>query len=529
MILFQKTLKSLFTAWVLLFCSFVFSDTPFLNPLLFSPPAVPSAVVLSPKTPVPLLCPPGIPPQICMAATSFPLIKMDKQTASIPKMYTPTIYQAKPLSLEKIKRMLAQNKWRSYRYSQDSNRFRVLSKKDRNTRPTENYYRIHIQEDQQENAPAQVIQEESVDGQQNHHVGELRGVSTADILRAVESAFAPSGSPTQPPEQTETEPKTEEPITLDTPVEAIALNYNSIPKQCLDAEDAKTEAVSMCINCSEQINNKLKQSSTKLLGANFNPIFNSKLSAKINNTICHPSSMSGVKSNFEKSCGNISFENYISKVLVCESCENKIPPALMLAMMSLESSGRCPSAGDDSKSRGLFQINTAYHKDPPACSAKQTKQIQTASLEKLRSDLQCLDNPVANLKKSIDILKNFHKTTNKSNSNFDCQSPDMNTQQTDQWRKALASYNGGDRHIKWMKYKRRPTAIPYGQWTKMSDWEKMRVQYFFYKTASPRVRMGNLAHTEAALGGVGTPEGRLNLFNFWKEALGNKIDLSQCP
>ncbi|MDE0150933.1 MAG: transglycosylase SLT domain-containing protein [Bdellovibrionales bacterium] len=548
MILFQKIYKRLFILWIAFFCPLAFSNPFMFNPMLFAPHPLPSQVILPQNTPLMPLCPQGVSIQLCLALNSFPLVEVPPHNNPSATMYTPFSHKSKDISSKRRKRLLSRYKWKSYEYSDDDNTLKSLPETERNVEPEGNYYRVHIQETPEENSPAQVIQEERANGQHRNSVGELRGIQTEEILRIVESTptqqapetqeerEAPqrskrSSTPQQTPKpQTEENRQIAQPIILDRPVTTIALNYNNIPKQCSDLKSGDTEAISICVDCAQRTNDQIQRDSAETLqNADLNTSFNSYLLRKLEGKICHGKNIiEPIKNNFENTCGNISFENYMSDVLICESCKHNIPPALMLSMMSLESSGTCFTPGDDGDSHGLFQINIKYHKDPPVCSSQQKAKLQTASLTELKTGLQCLGNPVANIRKSIEILKSSYRSVNGSQSNVDCQSPNMNTQQTDKWRKALAGYNGGPTHIDRLKNMQKPQAIPQSQWNKMDEWQKIRVQYFFYKGVKPNVRMRNLAHTETALGSSGDSRDQLNLFNSWNKAIGDTVDQSQC-
>lgn len=543
--LLQNVYKKLFTLWIVLFCHFVLSNPFLFNPAFFSPQPLPSQVILPQHTPFTSLCPPNTPIQICMALTSFPLVELNTNAMPSATMFTPFSHKPQDISSDRRRRLLSRYRWKSYEYSQEDNRLRNISETERDVTPERDYYRVHIQTTPENNNPTQVIQEERTNGQQQNSVGELRGVQTKDILHIIEnpSTQTPTPSVTTPQtqaqeknktqkekRQTEKNKQTAKSITINEPAPTIALNYKSIPQQCPDIKSGNTEAISICVDCSQRTNEQLKRDSAETLqNSNLNTNFNTYLSRKLKGKICHGRNIiDPIKENFETSCGNISFENYISEVLICESCKNKVPPALVLSMMALESSGACFSSGDGGDSHGLFQINVKFHKNPPVCNNQQKAKIQNASLSKLKNGLQCLDNPVTNIKKSIEILKNSYRSVNGSHSNFECQSSNMNTHYTNQWRKALAGYNGGPGHLNRLKQMSKPTAIPKSQWNKMDEWEKIRVQYFFYKRVNPATRMKNLAHTETALGSAGSSQNQLNLFSSWKKTLNNQNNLDQC-
>ena len=560
MTLFQKINKILFILWTALFCPLVFSNPSLFDPRLFSPRSLPSQVIIPQNTPIMPLCPPGVSIQLCLAFTSFPLVQTQPNKTPSPTMFTPFSHKTQDISPKRRRRFLSKYRWKSYQYSNEERQLESLSEKERSIEPEGDYYRLHIQEQPEADNLTQVIQESRVDGQQRSQVGELRGVPTEEVLSIVEEGVPPKSKkapftpiiPPQvaPPDSTKTEtqeevqeePVTQKPIITTNPVIAIALNYNDFSEPCSDEDTGDTEAVSICVDCTSEANRDLEDRSFDILGkidgSAPHSYFKSQLEKKIKGKICHGTGIQHIKDNFEETCGNISFEDYIGEVLICESCQNKIPPALMLSMLSLESDGRCPVKGDSDSSLGLFQINTKDHKHPLPCNEEEKQSIQSAELAELKKNLQCLENPVVNTKKSIEVLKGKYQAVNNSQSSFNCESPSMNAQQTDRWRKALAGYNGGQSHIKRMQKLPRPNAIPEETWKNMDEWGKIRVQYFFYqsytdrngniRTVSPKVRMGNLAYVETALRSTGTAQSQLNLFKSWEKVLGNSMNLSQC-
>jgi len=538
MILFQKIYKRLLILWMACFCFSTFSNPFIFDPMMFAPHPLPSQIILPQNTPLMPFCPQNMAIKLCLALTSFPMVEMNPNIAPSVTMFTPFAHKSQKISSNRRKRLLSKYKWKSYEYEEDEYTLKNISEEERNVEPEGDYYRVHIQETSEDNSPVQVIQEERANGQQQNSFGELRGIRTEEILRTVENpsiqtterSLSPQTAKQETQKSTEEEKQVTQPTNLNNSAETIALNHNNIPKQCSDLRSGNTEAISICADCTRQTNDQLKRDSAETLGAsNLNRTFNTNLLKKLEGKICHGSSIiEPIKNNLERTCGTISFEEYISDILVCESCKHEIPPAAMLAMMSLENDGKCFRSGDDKKSRGLFQINTTFHKDIGICSSQQKRQIQKSSLAQLKAGPQCLENPVINTKKSIEILKSSYKSVNGSKSAFSCQSPNMDTHQTNRWRKAIAGYNGGPGHVKRLKNMQKPEAISKKQWDKMNEWEKIRVQYFFYKKANPTVRMRNLAHVETALGSTGNSTNQMNLFNSWTKSLGNKIDQNQC-
>ena len=121
--------------------------------------------------------------------------------------------------------------------------------------------------------------------------------------------------------------------------------------------------------------------------------------------------MNQVKKNFNNHCRPFRFQEYVQE-LVCQSCQAQIPPAIMLSVMTLESTGHCTITGDDGSSHGLFQINN-NSSQLPSCSIQQKTIIQKGLLAQLRREPACLQNPLINLQESLRILSEKYRLTNK--------------------------------------------------------------------------------------------------------------------
>ena len=134
----------------------------------------------------------------------------------------------------------------------------------------------------------------------------------------------------------------------------------------------------------------------------------------------------------------IEFEEFYPAAY-CESCKRSIPPELMLALMSIESSAKCQAEASTEleNSLGLFQINVTVHGCTDRSGIKHPKNTDGAK--------ECLRNPINNLIKSVgELAKNYESVNPKQRSTKGCQPwSSMEPEEKDRWRKATASYNSG--------------------------------------------------------------------------------------
>ena len=236
--------------------------------------------------------------------------------------------------------------------------------------------------------------------------------------------------------------------------------------------------------------------------------------------ICHPhTSLRKVIRNFNASCRPETFNKYFEKIY-CQSCRKKVPPEVMLALMTVESSGKCSSVGTygrNEKSMGLFQINSRSHR----CTR--------AHRIKTRENAICLANPDNNLRKSLSILSHFHDEVSPPGLVDEAESLScsvdwvhLNARQRDSWRRAVSAYNGGDIWIDRaiqvvenvrsdvsparMHTRRNREAVDDVAKLSEANWEQLRVYYFVEKLLmgrngrNPKNTIINLAYTEAILG-----------------------------
>ena len=244
--------------------------------------------------------------------------------------------------------------------------------------------------------------------------------------------------------------------------------------------------------------------------------------------ICSPElSLKTIISNFnnkEYGCG-ITFNSFFKKAY-CESCKQGIPPEIMMAMMSIESGGKCNVEGtigrDGERSIGLFQIESNSH----PCG--------TSIIGSLKNR-NCLKDPINNLHKGIEVLYDHYSQVNPQPPDTSQCSPwnSLDSVQRDAWRRGVSAYNGGPgwvtRAMESGRNKQTLENTGYLENTHINmnreyksdtiEWEKLRAYYFIEKL-SPGNKTGtgrndkleqedgtlldltvsNIAHTEAVLG-----------------------------
>ena len=200
----------------------------------------------------------------------------------------------------------------------------------------------------------------------------------------------------------------------------------------------------------------------------------------------------------------------------CEFCKKGVPPEIMMSIVSIESTGKCPAhnkSGEDSV--GLCQVNSEEHK----CKDLKGRIYRKGT----PANQQCLKNPINSCSKGADILTTSYKGVNDKGPNPSaCNKSwlDMNVTEKDAWRRSVSAYNSGSswvtRAIKSVRNSRTLTDTKYlikknhkeYRADKMS-WEKLRVAYFVEKLSQKTKKktgrklsltISNLAHTEVVLG-----------------------------
>ena len=371
-------------------------------------------------------------------------------------------------------------------------------------------------------------------GKKTVHTGEVRFVSAEDINSA-SSVGKGAASPLRP------RPAPSSTLVLNKDSYALpATNKTPNPAGCFsfhlpDDKDGKTEA-GYCLTCeqddeAEPIVSTLIEDSPNFL-RNMRLLLKKvdrktyrKLRSQVGRgvnlaKICSPEkALEAIIQNFNRSCPKPYKNNFKSFFIDthCASCKKGIPPEIMLAMMSVESAGRCPAhlRNEREDSVGLFQINSKSHQ----CRDFKGKVYRRNT----RKNNKCLRDPINNLNKGIDILADHYARVNpQAIDRSECKSwTEMDLKEKDLWRRGVSAYNSGpDWVVRAIESARNPRTLKntahlisrYGRSQFRRDsasWENLRVYYFIEKLSPSNYRrsgrqvkltLSNLAHTEAVLG-----------------------------
>jgi hypothetical protein len=155
----------------------------------------------------------------------------------------------------------------------------------------------------------------------------------------------------------------------------------------------------------------------------------------------------GIISNFNNSCSPIKFADFYQKLKII-SIDESIPTEILLGLMTQETAGRCNAnlqEDNNTTSIGLFQINSRSAKINYCKSSPDT--AETRRIHFLNES--CLQNPIANLKESIRVLKNKYSIINGGTDKLNNRKLFINLTPIEkaQWRKTLAAYNGGQAYV----------------------------------------------------------------------------------
>ena len=265
--------------------------------------------------------------------------------------------------------------------------------------------------------------------------------------------------------------------------------------------------------------------------------------------ICSPErSLSAIINNFKEKCLG-SFKDFFERSY-CKSCKKGIPPELMMAMMSIESAGKCPATNDNPNehSVGLFQVDASQHYTCNDQTYRQSSPPQP-------SLVACLKNPVNNLAKGLEIFSDHYEKVNGENPpppSSKCPVwTDLPPEERDRQRKALSAYNGGPGWVlRAIRSAHETKLLESGQSGMLSgtqrelpqeyvgdstNWEDLRWIYFIEKLLPAEQgkavdnTISNLAHVEAVLG-RDVPGARPSLVDLWSQYTKNfiKRDSPQC-
>ena len=236
------------------------------------------------------------------------------------------------------------------------------------------------------------------------------------------------------------------------------------------------------------------------------------------------------------------FKTFFKKAY-CKSCTRGIAPEIMLAMMSIESTGNCKAAGDEKRSVGLFQINSKEHK---CYDYRENRTYE----EGTQGNVKCLKDPINNMNKSIDVLIGHYTNVNPDPPPTGQCKPWLKMTDTERkwWRRGVSAYNSGSewvlRAIKSVRNTGTLTSTGYLEEEHRrtsnkkykedpSSWEDLRVYYFIEKLSPRKSKTkddedsesattgrrldkvtSNVAHTEAVLGRrvKGSPPGMVEIW-----------------
>ena len=265
-----------------------------------------------------------------------------------------------------------------------------------------------------------------------------------------------------------------------------------------------------------------------------------KVSREDPTQVCSPEKIfKAVIDNFNRTCKTdqgkrVNFDDFF-KTAYCDACKQGIPPELMFAMMSIESTGDCKAklANSRETSKGLIQVNSQEW----GCRDSQGNWYKEG-----RSGA-CLNDPYNNFRQGTHVLLDHYARVNPDkdlSQDFGFSSPEtslckdwtnMSNKEKDGWRRAVSAYNGG---VKWLRRAimsvrdertLEGTGYLIGQNPKKyrhdsADWEQVRSYIFVEKVRQGVSQLGgcsetekeggsgrrlgcalsNVAHTEAVLG-----------------------------
>jgi hypothetical protein len=261
---------------------------------------------------------------------------------------------------------------------------------------------------------------------------------------------------------------------------------------------------------------------------------NANMRSKISND-----SFTAIARNFERTCFGLKFDDFVNYVRQAAPAKN-IPTEVMLGILTQESAGICQAVGDkksSSKSVGLFQLNTRTITNVNACTRNQLQQLQGKSITQMSSDrsLRCLQNPAVNLEGGIKVVLQKYREVNGSEPLSSSWSS-MSLEQKDNFRKALAAYNGGELWTgiaqKDIQYAQNKFGIKLN-----NDWETMRLFMFRHrlrqngivasnKTRANKWEISNVAYADAILGRGNGEASQKGFTDHWQVALNRVSSIS---
>lgn len=246
------------------------------------------------------------------------------------------------------------------------------------------------------------------------------------------------------------------------------------------------------------------------------------------------SDFSHVEENMKRTCG-FSVKDFAKKIEQMRG-DSVLQTEDFLAILTQESDGICYPAGTiggRSINSGLFQINRRYVKKYRACTSHQIATLKTMTFDAMETSpaVQCLENPIVNLKEAIRTAKEKRDALLADGRGFDGDQ----ISKEDVKRLTLAAYNGGQRWILQAKAELEAFNKAHGTSYDSHDWQNIRVSILFgyLKHSDGVVKRGthrtssaahNLAYVENLVGG-GPAQGEPSLAERWARVL-NKSKLA---
>jgi hypothetical protein len=228
--------------------------------------------------------------------------------------------------------------------------------------------------------------------------------------------------------------------------------------------------------------------------------------------------------NYKATCVG-SFEDFKKEIAQVGQLQ-KIPVEILTSIMHLETAGRCAgirTPASRSPNVGLFQVNT--NSTPVArCNAWQMSVLKSAKTvaQLHHGALKCLENPVVNLAEAAQILRAKYAHVNTQKQPEPGRWDQVTPKAHDEWRKAIAAYNGGQGYV----YQSYFDIVAYNEKNGTSldpdSWEVRRVFFFrkvldrktdqMYFSNAQKFRRGlgqiliNIAYVESISGREAKPD-----------------------
>jgi hypothetical protein len=229
-----------------------------------------------------------------------------------------------------------------------------------------------------------------------------------------------------------------------------------------------------------------------------------KVDRRVAGNIVNRRDPSSTARNYKSTCAG-SFEDFKKEIVQVGQLQ-KIPVEILTSIMHIETAGRC-SGIHTPVSRGpnvgLFQVNT--NSTPVArCNPWQMtalKNVKTVT-QLHNGALKCLDNPVVNLAEAAQILRAKYAHVNTQKQPEPGRWDQVTPKAHDEWRKAIAAYNGGQGYV----YQSYFDIVAYneknGTQLDPDSWEVRRV-FFFRKVLDRKTDQLYFANAQKFRRGLG--------------------------